>query len=68
MTTISTAIQRGGTIYVYGEKGQLVTTISGGSLPGDGLQGYTSTTVAVKRSGRIYVYDSCGCLKATHGA
>ena len=68
MTVISTAIQRGGTIYLYDEKGQQQTILNAGGKPGDGLHGYTSTTVAVKRGGQIYVYDPRGCLKSIHNA
>lgn len=51
---ISTAVQRGGWVYVYDEKG-----ISRISLNGQ-LHGFTSSTVSIKRGNWIYVYDEHG--------
>jgi len=53
---ISTAVQRGGWVYVYDEKGSQIATIDAA----DGLQGYTSNSVSVKRGGWIYIYDERG--------
>ena len=54
---IGNAVQRAdGFIYVYDEKGRQLCAISAG----EGLTGYTSTTVNVKRAGFIYSYNEKG--------
>ena len=58
---IGNAIQKGSFIYVYDEKGrQLASIAAGNAAKGDGLTGYTSTTVNVKRGSFIYTYDAKG--------
>lgn len=52
---IGSAVQRGGYIYVYDEKGRQLTMVSG-----DSLQGYTSSSVSVRRGGYIYVFNERG--------
>ena len=62
---ITTAIQRGNIVYVYGEKNQTIFTASGI------LMGYTGTTVTVKRGSidaLIYVYNDKGQIISTYGA
>lgn len=59
---ISAAVERGSVIYVYDEKGMLITSFPGSTAPGDGLQGYTSSTVSIKRCGVIYIYNEKGML------
>jgi hypothetical protein len=65
---IASAVERGGWVYVYDERGRTLTTFPGASQPGEGLQGYTSTTVSVKRGGWINVYDERGNIKTTFPA
>lgn len=57
---IGSAVQRGSWVYIYDEKGKQIATVPSGSNPGDGLQGYTSTTVNVRRGSWIYMYDEKG--------
>ena len=61
---IASAVQRDSSVYVYNERGVLVSLVFVGNEPGDGLQGYTSTTVSVKRGSQVYVYDEKGILKS----
>jgi hypothetical protein len=57
---IGSAVQRGSLIYVYDEKGRLLTSLLAGKGPKEGLQGYTSSTVSVRRGSLIYTYDQSG--------
>ena len=57
---IANAIQRGPSVLVYDEKGRQIFTVSAGSGPGDGLKGYTNSTVNVQRGPTIYTYDEKG--------
>jgi len=57
---IGNAVQRSSFVYVYDDKGRQIGTISAGSGPRDGLQGYTSSTVNVRRGSYIYTYDERG--------
>jgi hypothetical protein len=65
---IATAVQRGTLVYVYDEKGRLITTVPAGNKPEDRLIGYTSTTVSVKRGRLVYTYNERGGLMSTHPA
>ena len=56
---ISTAVQRGSWVYVYGEKGQQLTSIAGE------LHGFTGSSVSVKRGNWVYVYDEHGHQQGT---
>jgi hypothetical protein len=62
---MGTAVKRGGSVYVYDEKGRQIAVIAAGSRPEDGLTGYTSTTVSVRRGGSIYTYYDFG-LRIVH--
>ena len=55
---ITTAIKRGGTVYVYGEKGGSLFTLSCSS--DCELLGYTSNTVTLKRGHTAYIYNEKG--------
>ncbi|MBY0355286.1 MAG: hypothetical protein K2Q12_06095 [Rickettsiales bacterium] len=58
---IGNAIQKGAFVYVYDEKGkQLFAKSSGNVSKGDGLKGYTSTTVNIQRGAFIYTYNDKG--------
>ena len=53
---IGSAVQRGSFVYVYDEKGRQLATVPAG----EGLQGYTGSTVSVRRSAFIHIYDERG--------
>ncbi len=57
---IGNAVQRGGLVYVYDEKGRQLSALSAGSGPNDGLKGYTGATVSIRRGSLIYTYDEKG--------
>jgi phage pi2 protein 07 len=57
---VGNAVQRGGWVYIYDEKGRQLASVSAGSGKDDGLKGYTSSTVNVRRGGWIYTYDEKG--------
>ena len=58
---IGNAIQRGSFVYAYDEKGrQLYSQSAGNVTKGDGLKGYTSSTVNIQRGSFIYTYDERG--------
>ena len=57
---ISTAVQRGSQVYVYDEKGRQLFVISAG----DGLQGFTGSSVSVRRMNQVYIYDERGRQKS----
>lgn len=48
---ITCAVQRGNSVYVYGDKGASIGTLQGV------LQGYTSNSVSVIRGSTVYVYE-----------
>ena len=53
--TIELAIKRGTTVFVYGNKGDVLCTKTG-----DEVIGYTCKTFAIRRGKTVYVYDSAG--------
>ena len=58
---IGNAVQKGAFVYVYDEKGrQLFSQSAGNASKGDGLKGYTSTTVNIQRGAFIYTYNDKG--------
>lgn len=57
---ITTAVQRGNYVYVYGDKDNVLF-----NAPGT-LQGYTSGSVSIKRADYVYVYDAKGHITASH--
>ena len=57
---IITAIQKGSTVYVYGEHNRLLFTKSGD------LHGYTGSSVSVKKGNTVYTYNDRGSLVSTH--
>ena len=58
--TIASAVERSGYVYLYDERGRQLATVRSGSQPGDGLQGYTGSTVSVRRGAYVYVHDERG--------
>jgi len=61
-------VQRGSTIYVYGERNRVLFAKSAGSRPGDGVKGYTSSSVTIQMSSTIYTYDESGHVIGTTSA
>ena len=66
---IASAIERGGFIYLYNERGSQIGCVGGGgSGPKDGLVGFTATSVSVRRGSFIYIYNAkgeqTGCVSA----
>ena len=59
---IVTAIQKGNSVYVYGERNRLLFTQSGE------LHGYTGSSVSIKKGNMIYSYNERGSLISTHTA
>jgi hypothetical protein len=57
---IGSVIQQGSTILVFDENGRQLPTLFSGSGSGDGLQGYTASTVSVREGSFIKVYDERG--------
>ena len=57
---IGSAVQRGGYVYVYDEKGRQLAMVPAGSGADDGLKGYTGATVSVRRGAYVYTYDERG--------
>jgi len=53
---IGSAVQRGSFVYVYDEKGRQLATVPAG----EGMQGYTGSTVSVRRGAFVYTYDERG--------
>ena len=59
---IITAIQKGSTVYIYGEHNRLLFTKNGD------LHGYTGSSVSVKKGNTVYTYNDRGSLVSTHNA
>lgn len=53
---IASVVQRGNFAYVYDAKGSQFLTLSAG----DGVVGYTASTVSIRRGNFIYVYNAKG--------
>ncbi len=53
---IGSAVQRGSFVYVYDEKGRQLASVPAG----EGMQGYTGSTVSVKRDAFVHTYDERG--------
>jgi hypothetical protein len=65
---IGNAVERGPWIYIYDERGRQSAIVPGGTSPGDGLRGYTSSTVSVRRGAFIRNYDQKGRRIGTNPA
>jgi len=61
---ISSAVERHHIVFVYDHKGRNTAQIFAGHCPGDGLKGFTSSTVTVRKLGRIFVHDELGVVQA----
>lgn len=53
---IGSAVQRGSFVVIYDEKGRQIASVPAG----EGLQGYTGSTVSVRRGSFIINYDERG--------
>lgn len=53
---IASVVQRGAFLYVYNDKGGQLSVIAAG----DGMTGYTASSVNVRRGNFIYVFDAKG--------
>jgi hypothetical protein len=53
---IANVVQRGGFAYVYDSKGSQFLTLAAG----DGVVGFTQSTVSIKRGNFIYIYNAKG--------
>lgn len=54
--TIASVVQRGAFLYVYNANGSQLSVIAAG----DGMTGYTASSVSVRRGNFIYVFDPKG--------
>lgn len=59
---IIVAIQRGTTVYAYGENNRILFMKKGD------LQGYTASTVSIKWGSTIYTYNEKGGIISSHVA
>jgi hypothetical protein len=57
---IGNAVEKGPFVCVYDERGRQLFTKTKGTRPGDGLKGYTGTTVDIRYGSVIYTYDEKG--------
>jgi len=55
---ISTAVQRGNTVYVYGIDSTILATIPLG--PNGQFVGFTQATVSIKRGHHVYIFGPTG--------
>jgi hypothetical protein len=60
---ISNAVERHHIVFVYDEEGRNTAQIYAGNDPGDGLKGFTDSTVTVRKLGRIFVHNELGAVQ-----
>jgi len=60
---ISNAVERHHIVFVYDHKGRNTAQIYAGHDPGDGLKGFTESTVIVRKLGRIFVHNERGAVQ-----
>ena len=65
---IGMAVQKGGIVYVYDEKGRELATKGAGMGKNDGLKGYTSGTFTVQIGNILYTYNEKGGEVSTTSA
>jgi len=58
---IASVVVRGGYAYVYDEKGSQFLTLAAG----DGVAGYTASTVSIRRGNYIYIFNTKGSQVGT---
>jgi len=66
--SIGNALQKGSWVHVYDDRGRQIATIGAGTGKGDGLTGYTSSTVNIKKGSWIHTYDEKGRQISTTSA
>lgn len=59
---IGSVVEQGSMVYIYNEKGVKVAGVMGGVNSGDGLKGWTGTSVSVKRGPLVYIYNEKGAV------
>ena len=57
---ISHAVQRGSSVYAYNENNRVIFSQSAGGRPGDGLKGYTSSSLSIQKGSILYTYNEKG--------
>jgi hypothetical protein len=57
---IGSVLEKQLSVIVYDEKGRTLFTKPLGTRPGDGLKGYTATTVSIRSGASIHTYDDRG--------
>ena len=62
---ISRAVERHHIVFVYDQQGRNTAQIFAGHSPGDGLKGFTASTVTVRKLGKIFVHDEHGDVIVT---
>jgi hypothetical protein len=62
--SISNAVERHHIVFVYDDQGRITAQIYAGHCPGDGLKGFTSSTVTVRKLGRIFVHNERGGVQS----
>jgi hypothetical protein len=60
---ISNAVERHHIVFVYDHKGRNTAQIFAGHCPGDGLKGFTTSTVTVRKLGGIFVHNERGAVQ-----
>jgi len=65
---IASAVERGGFVYIYNDKGNQIGCVGGGTGPNGGLVGFTGSSVSVRRGGYIYIYNAKGNQTGCVGA
>ena len=62
--SISSAVERHHIVFVYDQEGRNTAQIFAGHCPGDGLKGFTDSTVTVRKLGRIFVHNESGAVQS----
>jgi len=60
---ISNAVERHHIVFVYDDMGRNTAQIYAGNDPGDGLKGFTESTVTVRKLGSIFVHNERGAVQ-----
>jgi hypothetical protein len=61
---ISNAVERHHIVFIYDHQGRNTAQIYAGHWPGDGLKGFTASTVTVRKLGRIFVHNERGAVQS----
>ena len=61
---ITNAVERHHIVFVYDHQGRNTAQIFAGHDPGDGLKGFTASTVTVRKLGEIFVHNERGAVQA----